>query len=209
MSHRPTTTAHQDLSTLLADFTTAVQRSAYLEQVGRQSDESDWMLTKMPSVMVEEITIPANEWAKAAADFTTTLHRLHFAGHPIGVSSPHPWCLRMWCHGNIFQIEKASVHQPSQAKVITLAWASRKRHIFIDGKMICQCDHKTRGGYSKKGGHYVSYQMEMPTYKKTPDSTYTHTDGVIPALPLDKIGGIFRKSICAICQKKYDSIFPA
>ena len=95
--------------------------------------------------------------------------------------------------------------------VVILAWASRKRHIFVNGVLLCEKQHKS-AGYSPKGGHYISYQLEMPSKPKTdPDSKHTHTDGIIPALPLDEIkigdGGISRRSICAACQKRYDKIF--
>ena len=96
-------------------------------------------------------------------------------------------------------------------KQVILAWASRTRHIFVDGKLLCEATHKTNG-YSPKGGHYVSYQLEMPDKPKThPDISHTHTDGIIPFLPLDEIkignGGISRKSICRKCQKQYDKLF--
>lgn len=95
--------------------------------------------------------------------------------------------------------------------IVTLAWASRKRHIFVNRVLLCEKQHKS-AGYSRNGGHYISYQLEMPTKPKTtPDIKHTHTDGVIPALPLDEIktgdGGISRRSICAACQKRYDKIF--
>lgn len=97
--------------------------------------------------------------------------------------------------------------------VVILAWASRKRHLFVNGVLLCEKQHKS-AGYSPKGGHYVSYQLEMPNKPKTdPDTKHTHTDGGIPPLPLDEIkigdGGISRRSICAACQKRYDKIFVA
>lgn len=95
--------------------------------------------------------------------------------------------------------------------VITLAWASRKRHLFVDGRLLCEKTHKS-AGYSPRGGHYISYQLDMPkTPKQCPDERYCHSDGTIPFLPLDDIkigdGGILRSSICATCQKRYDKLF--
>lgn len=106
----------------------------------------------------------------------------------------------------------AEICGEKEPDVVVLAWASRKRHIFINGVLLCEKKHKTHGGYSHKGGHYMSYQIEMPNRPKTdPDIKYTHTDGIIPALPLDEIkigsGGISRQSICVACQKRYDKIF--
>jgi len=95
---------------------------------------------------------------------------------------------------------------------VVLAWASRKRHLFVNGVLLCGKKPKTGDGYSRKGGHYISYQLEMPDKPMIhPDTKYTHTDGIIPYLPLDEIrignGGISRKSICADCQKRYDLHF--
>ncbi len=97
--------------------------------------------------------------------------------------------------------------QPEPDKVI-LAWASRKRHLFVNGVLLCKKKHKTRDGYNHKGAHYMSHQLEFPTWEKRgPDEKYTHLDGIIPAKPLDEVGGIIRTSICAACQKRYDKIF--
>lgn len=95
---------------------------------------------------------------------------------------------------------------------VILAWASRKRHIFINGVLLCEKKHKTTAGYSVKGRHHISYQVEMPNQPMSaPDGKYTHGDGIIPAMPLDEIkigdGGISRRSICVVCQKRYDKIF--
>lgn len=97
--------------------------------------------------------------------------------------------------------------QPDTNKVV-LAWASRKRHIFVNGILLCASRHKTGDGYNHKGGHYMSYQLEFPTWeKRDPDQKCAHFDGIIPAKPLDEIGGIIRSSICTACQKRYDKIF--
>lgn len=95
---------------------------------------------------------------------------------------------------------------------VILAWASQKRHLFVNGVLLCEKKPKTTDGYSRKGGHYISYQLEMPSSALTvPDERYSHGEGIIPALPLDEIkignGGISRRSICAACQKRYDKIF--
>jgi hypothetical protein len=96
---------------------------------------------------------------------------------------------------------------------IVIAWASRKRHIFIDGALLCAKEPKTKCGYSgrRRGGHLISYQIEMPDSEiQKPDEKYSHGEGIIPDLPLDEIkigsGGIIRSSICTSCQKKYDKM---
>lgn len=115
--------------------------------------------------------------------------------------------------------------------VVILAWASRKRHLFINDVLLCEKRHKTTDGYSAKGRHYISYQLDMPKEPmRNPDMTHTHGDGIIPAMPLDEIvipmtpdfrqywekkdglksviqKGLDRRSICAACQKRYDKIF--
>jgi hypothetical protein len=102
--------------------------------------------------------------------------------------------------------------EPEPTKVC-LAWGSRKRHLFVNDVLLCEKRFETAGGYSRKGGHSISYQIAgLPTYQMTtPDQKFSHGDGIIPALPLDEIkigdGGISRKSICAACQKRYDKLF--
>lgn len=101
--------------------------------------------------------------------------------------------------------------EPEPDKVI-LAWGSRTRHIFVNDTLLCEKKPKTTDGYSRKGGHYMSYQLQMPRVPKThPDEKYNHSDGIIPALPLDEIKihgiGLCRRTICAACQKRYDKIF--
>ncbi len=114
---------------------------------------------------------------------------------------------------------------------VVLAWASRVRHIFVNGHLMCEKKPKTVDGYSRKGGHYISYQLEMPDKPmRAPDMLHTCGEGIVPALPLDEIEipmsaqfreywqkqdglksvihrGLNRKSICAACQKRYDKIF--
>ena len=88
---------------------------------------------------------------------------------------------------------------------VVIAWGSRKRHIFIDGKILCGKNHKP--AYSK-GGHYNSYDLDSSVFEKRKehkDTKYTHTDGIIEFKSLES-QGIIRKSICKKCQKKYDKM---
>jgi len=95
---------------------------------------------------------------------------------------------------------------------ICLAWASRKRHIFIDKKILCETNHK--GGYSQ-GGHYNSYDLDSSIFdviRTQPDVNYLkggglHTQGQIPFIPLDLVPEkIITTSICKKCLKKYNSL---
>lgn len=94
---------------------------------------------------------------------------------------------------------------------VVIAWNSKKRHIFKNGQLLCKSNH-SNGGYSASNGQYSSYNLDFPMHDFQGDSKYTHSDGVIPFLPLDKVEanngqGIIRKSICKKCQKKYDALF--
>jgi len=60
---------------------------------------------------------------------------------------------------------------------VIIAWGSRKRHIFINGKILC--------GKINKSGYY--------------------TDKIIEFKSLE-LQDIIRKSICKKCQKKYDQM---
>lgn len=93
---------------------------------------------------------------------------------------------------------------------ICIAWGSRKRHIFIDKKILCETNHK--GGYSK-GGHYNSYNLDSSIFdiiRTQPDIDYPtggglHTEGQIPFISLDQIPEkIIQSSICNKCLKKYN-----
>jgi hypothetical protein len=94
-------------------------------------------------------------------------------------------------------------------KEVIIAWGSRKRHIFIDGKLLCETKHKP--DYSR-GGHYCSYTLSgLPKHDKKPDVDYkggggAHLDGVIPFKPLDEIGGIITRSICNKCQALFSKL---
>ena len=90
-------------------------------------------------------------------------------------------------------------------KIITLAWATKKRHITIDGIVLCE-PTKSRG-YSVKNGCYNSLGLSgIPDYnKRADDIKYSHCDGVIKFAPLDQQETkIITSSICAKCLKKYE-----
>lgn len=89
---------------------------------------------------------------------------------------------------------------------VCLAWATKKRHIAIDGKVLCKPKHKT-DGYSVKNGQYNSISLAgLPTRTKTEDDVrFSHSDGFIEFKPLSeqKIK-IDTKSICGNCLLKYE-----
>ena len=69
----------------------------------------------------------------------------------------------------------AEMGSKPEPDTVILAWASRKRHIFVNGVLLFAKQHKSNG-YSPKGRHYVSYQLEMPSWPMThPDTKHTHT----------------------------------
>jgi hypothetical protein len=94
-------------------------------------------------------------------------------------------------------------------KNVVIVWASRKRHIFIDGKLLCETKHK--GDYSR-GGHYCGYSLSgLPIHEKEPDVDYkngggAHREGIIPFKPLSEVGGISERSICNKCKKAYSNL---
>jgi hypothetical protein len=87
---------------------------------------------------------------------------------------------------------------------VALAWATKKRHIAIDGKVLCQ--PKASTGYSVSNGCYNTLGLSgVPTHKRTsPDVKYTHCDGLIEFKPLSE-QSVFvdTKSVCKQCQRKY------
>lgn len=93
--------------------------------------------------------------------------------------------------------------------VVALAWATKKRHIAIDGKVLCEAESKC-DGYSVKNGKYNGLALRgIPSDVKDHDDTkYTHTDGIIDFAPLDKQPTvIIERSVCSKCLKKYNKLF--
>lgn len=70
---------------------------------------------------------------------------------------------------------------------VCLAWATRVRHIAVDGVILCQYDRKTTG-YAVSNGQYNTISLSgLPDYRKEKDDEkHTHTDGVIDFKPLPK-----------------------
>lgn len=92
---------------------------------------------------------------------------------------------------------------------VCLAWATKKRHIAVDGKVLCEPKHKT-SGYSHRNGQYNSISLSgLPTEKKIhDDKKYGHSDGVIDFKPLNQQSvKIDTRSICVKCLSKYESLF--
>jgi hypothetical protein len=92
---------------------------------------------------------------------------------------------------------------------VCLAWATKKRHIAVDGKVLCEPNHKT-SGYSHRNGQYNSISLSgLPTDRKIhDDQKYGHSDGIIDFAPLNKQSvKINTRSICAKCLSRYESLF--
>ena len=92
---------------------------------------------------------------------------------------------------------------------VCLAWATKKRHIAINRKVLCETEGKTPG-YSVKNGQYNSISLSgLPNYRKTePDVIGGHPDGIIEYAPLDKQPfTVIERSICKKCLSKYKSLF--
>ncbi|MBX3045116.1 MAG: hypothetical protein KIT33_15130 [Candidatus Kapabacteria bacterium] len=89
---------------------------------------------------------------------------------------------------------------------VCLAWATKKRHIAVNGEVLCEASSKS-GGYSVKNGSYNSIALSgLPTYEKhCDDKKGSHGDGIIDFERLDKQKWeISTKSICSKCLKMYE-----
>lgn len=98
--------------------------------------------------------------------------------------------------------------EPNAERKVALCWATKKRHIAVDGKVLCEPDHKTTGYSVKNGGYNTLTLSGLPTYEKVnDDSKYTHPDGNIPFRAMDKQPTkIDTRSICRKCLKKYEQL---
>ena len=93
--------------------------------------------------------------------------------------------------------------------IVTLAWGSRKRHIAVDGEILCHpkfSDSVTQRSADVSYNALATYGI--PTQPKThADSKTLQTGGMIPAIALIevKIQGspLILSSICGSCQKRY------
>lgn len=92
---------------------------------------------------------------------------------------------------------------------VHLAWATRVRHIAVDGKVLCE-PKITSAGFSVSNGQYNTLALSgLPTYpKSSDDSDRSHGDGEIKFAPLDEQDfKINSRSICKKCQKRYSKLF--
>ena len=98
---------------------------------------------------------------------------------------------------------------PSQERKVALCWATKKRHIAVDGEVLCDPKHKTNG-YSVKNGGYNSLSLSgIPTHSKlSNDIKGSHGDGIISFMPLEEQPlFIDTSSICSKCLKKYETLW--
>ena len=94
---------------------------------------------------------------------------------------------------------------------VILAWGQKKRHIAVDGKVLCQPKFSNNIRQRGETGYNSLTVSGIPTEEKTiADDKYTHTDGIIPSLPLHEIliqgKPLVQKSICAKCKKIYGNL---
>ncbi len=90
-------------------------------------------------------------------------------------------------------------------KIVTLCWATKKRHISVDGVVLCEPKHTT-AGYSVKNGGYNTLSLSgLPTHKRiSGDERLSHTDGIIPFLPLsEQPFKVIESGVCNKCKDKY------
>lgn len=91
---------------------------------------------------------------------------------------------------------------------VALAWATKKRHIAIDGKVLCEPKIRS-AGYSVKNGQYNTLALSgIPTYQRTTaDVRYSHGDGIIPPVPLESQPHfVDTKSVCRTCRDRYNKV---
>lgn len=91
--------------------------------------------------------------------------------------------------------------------MVVLAWATQKRHIAVNGHVLCQYKGKT-AGYSVRTGKYNSLSLNgLPTHDFRGDRKTSHDDGIIQFLPLSaQAVPVIPKSICVKCQAKYSRL---
>ena len=91
---------------------------------------------------------------------------------------------------------------------VCLAWATKKRHIAVDGKVLCEAEHRTPG-YSVNNGQYNSLSMVgLPNSERQHgDSKYTHSEGFMPFLPIEEQPHfVDKRSVCSKCLSKYAQV---
>lgn len=96
----------------------------------------------------------------------------------------------------------------ANTKIAALVWATKKRHIAVDGVILCQPPKSA--GYSKSNGSYNTLGLSgIPATRKIDDDVkYSHTGGLIKFKPLhEQDVMIITSSICKKCLKKYKSFF--
>ena len=97
--------------------------------------------------------------------------------------------------------------------VVVLAWAQKKRHIAVNGKVLCEPKHSRHIRQRGESGYNSLSINGIPDYgKKYNDVDYgkgrggSHHDGIIPFKPLNEIGGIIERSICNKCKARYEKL---
>lgn len=103
--------------------------------------------------------------------------------------------------------------EEQKEKIVALAWAQKKRHIAVDGEVLCEPKHTNKirqrgeGGYNSLTINGIPKDPKQYEDEDYPGGGGSHYGGVIPFKPLDEIGGIIQRSICKQCIKKYNKLF--
>jgi len=103
---------------------------------------------------------------------------------------------------------KTKDNKSELVRTVCLAWATKKRHIAVDGVILCEAVSKS-GGYSPKNGVYNGLALSgLPDYEKPyDDKPHGHASGIIDFKPLDQQKTkIIPTSICKVCLKKYNNL---
>ena len=89
--------------------------------------------------------------------------------------------------------------------VVVLVWATKKRHIAVDGEVLCKPKHTNNIRQRGANGYNSLTVHGIPDKKHIPD-TSCHHDGQIEFLPLDEQKTIIQSSICEKCKTKYKKL---
>lgn len=107
--------------------------------------------------------------------------------------------------------EGSQFELPVSLPTVVLAWAQKKRHIAINGKILCEPKHSRHIRQRGESGYNSLSINGIPDYKKKYDDVDygrggSHHDGIIPFKPLNEVGGIIERSICNKCKARYDKL---
>jgi hypothetical protein len=86
---------------------------------------------------------------------------------------------------------------------VIVAWAHQKRHLVVDGVVLCRPQFSDRIRPRGATGYNALSLHGIIDHPKRPDSPGYHQAGSIPFLPLGDVERLILSSICAKCQRRY------